>query len=221
MKTSLITTIADSIIRPNTCFANVSEDAKSYFIFSVIIFVIAGASSLFSDAINMAYWNSDGKNHLGFSPVSISLSVIHAMLQNFVIIAGIFWIGKKLGGSTNFKKIFSVISFCLIPAIIASFVVPLVLTLASQILLETDVHSIDPDSDISPSYALDFASSTIISNGFAITFGAWILVLFLKATKIVHAFDTKKSVITVVSGIGIMFLSQTVFGMSSSLLLYL
>lgn len=101
--------------------------------------------------------------------------------------------------------------------------IPIALQLASQVFFTGTGggSTIDLDSDLSPSYALDFASSPIISNGFAVAFGAWMLVLFLKATKIVHGFDVKKSVMTVASGILIMFLSQIVFGIPSLFLSHL
>jgi len=223
MKNISINAVIDSIIRPDTCFANVSENTKYYFRTSVVIFIIAGASALLSSVLNMSYWNNDGQNYLGFSVFSLSLSVIHNVFQNFVLIVAIFFVGKKLGGSDNFKKTFLVLSYCLIPAIVGAFVVPVALQIASQITFPGigGGGSIDLDPDLSPSYALDFGSSAIISNGFAITFGTWTLILFLKATKIVHDFDIKKSIITVASGIVIMFLSQMVFGIPFSLLFHL
>lgn len=222
MKNGSINAIVDAIIRPNTCFANVSENSKYYFRTSVVIFIIAGASALLSSVLNMSYWDNNGQNYLDFSVFSLSLSVIHNVFQNFVLIAAIFFVGKKLGGNNNFKKTFLVLSYCLIPAIVGAFVVPVALQIASQITFPgIGGSSIDLDPDLSPSYALDFASSAIISNGFAITFGTWTLILFLKATKIVHGFDIKKSIITVASGIVIMFLSQMVFGIPFSLLFHL
>ena len=227
MKIRSINTIIDSIIRPNVCFANVSENVGHYFTLSVVIFAIAGASAILSSLLNMSYWNNDGRNYLDFSVISLLLSVIHNVLQNFALIAAIFFVGKKLGGNSNFKKTFSVLSYCLIPAIIGAIVIPVALTFAFQMLFTGNGGSymgggsLDLDPDLSPSYALDFASSVIISNGFAIAFGVWMLILFLKATKIAHNFDIKKSIITVASGILIMYLSQMVFGIPSILLSHL
>ena len=227
MKIRSINTIIDSIIRPNVCFAHVSENTKYYFTSSVIIFFIAGASAILSSLLNMSYWNNNGQNYLDFSVISLLLSIIHNMLRNFVLIVVIFFVGKKLGGNSSFKKTFSVLSYCLIPAIIGALVIPVTLTFASHMLFTGNGGdymgggTLDLDPDLSPSYALDFAFSAIISNGFAIAFGAWMLILFLKATKIVHGFNIKKSIIPVISGIALMFLSQIVFGIPSALLFHL
>ena len=222
-----INAIIDLIIRPNICFANVSENARHYFTSSVVIFAIAGVSTILSSILNMSYWNNDGQNYLDFSVISILLSIIHNVLRNFALIATIFFVGKRLRGNSSFKKTFSVLSYCLIPAIIGALVIPVASTFASQMLFTGNGGdyigggSLDLDHDLSPSYDLDFASSAIISNGFAIAFGAWMLLLFLKATKIAHNFDIKKSIITVASGILIMYLSQIVFGIPSMLLSHL
>ena len=222
MKNRSINTIINVIIMPNTCFANVTENTKYYFRSSVIIFLIAGTSALLSSVLNMAYWNNDGQNYLNFSVMSLLLSVIRNLLQNFMLIAAIFFVGKRLGGNTNFKKTFSVLSYCLIPAIVGILVIPVAMTFVSQMSFPgIGGGTIDLDPDLSPSYAFDFVSSAVISNGFAVFFGVWILVLFVKATKIVNGFDIKKSIITVVSGIVIMFLSQMVFAIPSSLLFHL
>ena len=223
MKTRTISAVIDVLIRPNTCFANISENSRYYYTSAVIVFVLAAVSAFFSSILNTWFWSHDGENFLNFSLMPLLLSTSHTLLQNLVLIVAIFWIGKKLGGATNFKKVFSAISYCLIPASIGAILIPVGMILVTQLFFGgTEVRrgSIDLDPDLLPSYALDFASSTIISYGFLIPFAAWILVLFLKATRIVNDFDFKKSIITVVLGIVIMYLSQMVFGIPSMLLSY-
>ena len=221
MKTRIINAAIDVLIRPNTCFANISENFRYYYTSAVIIFVLAAISAFFSSILNTWFWSHDGENFLDFSVMPLLLSTSHTLLQNLVLIVAIFWIGKKLGGATNFKKIFSAISYCLIPASIGAILIPIGMILTTQLFfggVEVGMDSIDPE--LSPSYALDYASSTIISYGFLIPFAAWMLVLFLKATQIVNDFDFKKSIITVLLGIVIMYLSQMVFGIPSMLLSY-
>lgn len=224
MKTRSINAVIDSIIRPNTCFAKVSENAGHYFTSSVIIFAVAAVSASLSSALNIWYWNFNEQNYLDFSLMPFLLSTTHTALQNIVLIAAIFWIGKKLGGMTSFKKIFSMISHCLLPATIGSLLIPVGMTLVSQLLfagIEVGGGPIDLDPDLSPSYALDYASSAIISYGFLVPFAAWIFILFVKATRIANGFDMKKSVITVVSGMGAIYLSHIIFGIPSMLLSHL
>ena len=224
MKTRSIKAVVDSIVRPNTCFADISENERCYFTSSVIIFALAAVSASLSSALNGWYWNLNGQNYLDFSAMPFLLSTTHTALQNIVLIAAIFLIGKKLGGTTRFKKIFSMISYCLVPATVGTLLIPVGMTLVSQLLfagIEVGGGAIDLDPDLSPSYALDYASSAIISYGFLVPFAVWIFILFLKATKIANGFDMKKSVITVVSGIGAIYLSHMVFGIPSILLSHL
>ena len=57
--------------------------------------------------------------------------------------------------------------------------------------------SLDQDPDLSPSFALDFAGSLgifLIKNAFMAFFMVWVLVLFVKAMKILHGFGTGKAV---------------------------
>ena len=222
MNNKSINAITDVIVRPTTCFTNISKNTKFYFSSAIVIFAIAGCIGILSDTLYLYIWNNHGENYLGVSAISLSLSVIHKIFQNFVMIVAIFFVGKKLGGCTSFKKIFSTLSYCLIPMIIGAVLIPLFLTFAYQIQFgEFGGGSIDLDPDLSPSYALDFASSAIISNGLSIGFGLWMLVLLFHATKIANIFDVKKSIITVVLGLVIMFFSQMVFGMFSSILFHL
>ena len=221
MKTRIINAAIDVLIRPNTCFANISQNSRYYYTSAVIIFVLAAVSAFFSSILNIWFWSHDGENFLDFSIMPLLLSTSHTLLQNLVLIVAIFWIGKKLDGTTNFKKIFSAISYCLIPASIGAILIPVGMILTTQLFfggIEVGRNSIDLDPDLSPSYALDYASSTIISYGFLIPFAAWMLILFLKAIQLVNDFDFKKSIITVLLGIVIMYLSQMVFGIPSMLL---
>lgn len=224
MNTRLIIAIADVLVRPSTCFANVSDNPKYYFVSSVAIFVIAGTSAFLSSMLNASYWDPHGQNHLNFSAASLLPPIANTVLQNIVLITSIFWVGRKLGGTSCLKKTFSVLSYCLVPVTIGAVLIPVGMMFVSQMSFTdaTGVYlgggSMDADPDLSPSYALDFASSAIISYGFIIPFAVWILVLFLKATKIVHEFNMKKSIITLVSAIALMYLGNVAFGMSSILL---
>ena len=219
MNNRSINAITDVIIRPTTCFVQyISKNTKFYLSSAIVIFTIAGCVAILSDILYLNHWNNNDVNYLGGSAISLSLSVIHKILQNFVMIVAIFFVGKKLGGCTSFKKIFSTLSYCFIPMIIGAVLIPLLLTFASQIQSGgIGGGPIDPDPDLSPSYAWDFASSAIISNGFSIGFGLWMLVLLFQATKIANIFDVKKSIITVAIGLVITFFSQMAFGMISSI----
>lgn len=225
MQSRSINAVIDSIIRPSTCFANISENPRYYFRPSVIIFVIAAVSAFLSTVLNVWYWNYNGQSNLDFSVLPLFLSSIITLFQNIVLIAGIFWIGKKLGGNTNFRKIFSAISYCLVPVTIAALLIPVGITLATDSLATgtgvTGGGSINIDPTLSPSYALDFMSSAMISYGFLIPFVFWMFILFVKAIMITNNFNFKKSILTVLCGVAIVYLSHIVFAIPSQLLSFL
>ena len=67
MKTRTLNAVIDSIVRPNTCFANVSANPTYYLRSSVIIFLLAAVSAFLSSTLNVWYWSHDGNNQFGFS----------------------------------------------------------------------------------------------------------------------------------------------------------
>ena len=82
MRNRILSAIVNVIIRPNTCFASVSENTNYYFTSSVIIFAIAGVSVLLSSILDMSYWNNDvGHSYLDFSVMSLLLSVVHKFIS--------------------------------------------------------------------------------------------------------------------------------------------
>ena len=102
MNNKSINAITDVIVRPTTCFVNISKNTKFYFSSAIVIFTIAGCITILSDILYMYHWNNNDVHYLGDSTISLSLSVIHKILQNFVMIVAIFFVGKKLGGCTSF-----------------------------------------------------------------------------------------------------------------------
>ena len=74
MNTRSVNAVIDSIFRPSTCFANISENSRYYFRSSVIIFVIAAISAFLSTVLNVLYLNYNQQSNLDFSVLPLFLS---------------------------------------------------------------------------------------------------------------------------------------------------
>ena len=108
------------------------------------------------------------------------------ILSNYLMILFIFYIGRKLGGSTNFRQIFTSMSFCLIPVLIGAII------LASSTLLYSFV--IPTSDELSPSYASTFMlSPPMLSNFVIIPFFIWTVILYFKSLKITNNFTNSKN----------------------------
>ena len=145
--------------------------------------------------------DSDTLDGLGNGASVYARSLVSAILRNLVFIAAIFWIGGRFGENHKFKDMFPVLSYCLIPVAFHAAA-----SLGMQLLvLPGYMHggvylgggSLDPDPSLSPSYGLDFAGSLgiiLIQNAFTAFFMIWAFVLFVKAMKVSHGFETGKAV---------------------------
>ncbi len=179
------------IIRPTNSFRTLSENVNRYFVSSVILFVVSCILGIFvSLAINT--------NSIQKLDMSAILMMAQTVLVNLFTIIVIFWTCKRLGSSSDFKKMFLVLSYCLfiITAISATFYVGIYL-IESALYPEAGLALSDADSDPGPSYAIDFAGgsvTTLVLNGFTLFFVTWMIVLYAKAIKIVTGFGIKRSV---------------------------
>ena len=122
----------------------------------------------------------------------VGISIASGILSNVLF----YFIGKKLGGNTSWKKVFSVLFYTYVP------VIPMMTALSVlAFLMWGSLTGIDPshlmasDADdeeifslISP--ILGYASLMIIV---AIGFVIWIFVVSVKAVKTVNGFGTAKA----------------------------
>ena len=210
--------IFDIIVKPNSCLEELSQNFSLYYRPAFVIFAIAGLIVVFSNLVEMNQWEESEQNHVLLKSVSFAMRISTTVLQNFVIIYAMYWIGKKLGGNTNHRRAFTVLSFCLIPSIIGTVGTGIATSFTTNYLYMQTDNSLDLDRGLSSSYALDFFSFSIISNIFAIVFGLWTLLLFAKAIKILNRFDLKNIIITIGVAIVILFFGITAFNVAISTL---
>ena len=210
--------IFNAITKPNSCFEEISQNFVPHYKQALAIFVIAGVIGIFPDLAEMNRWqDSTEQNLLAMKSISLATQTIVSIVQNFVIIYAIYWVGKKLGGNASYGKAVAMLSFCLIPSIIGAIGLGIVTSLTANYTYMGDAgNSLDFDQDSSPSYAIDFFSSGIVSNVFAVFFGGWTLVLLVKSARILNGFSLKNAIITVVAAIVILFFVITAFNIAMS-----
>lgn len=190
--------ISDVLKKPNVAFEKISQNPQ-YFRLSVILFSIACFTSFFAEISELFFQMPYGLREIP-NLVRHAVSFGGIVLNNFVIILIVFYIGRKLNGSTNFRQIFTSMSFCLIPIIIGTAVMSF-----SIILYFFSTSPYDP----SVPHASTFMLSPPMLSNFVITpFFIWSVILYFKSIKITNNFTNMETVITLVLALlGMHFLS--------------
>ena len=190
------------ITAPNSAFTQIRDHEQRYFvqsvgllIFSSILgmlvvlpFVIIPFDEVFFENIDDFSQPLDG--------IDVIMVVVSTMISGIVSAVLFYFIGKKLGGNTNWKKVFSVIFHTYVPTI------PMMIVLSALMFLMMD--SLAPlDSDILMSSELDedqilsifgpFIGYALLLTGVAIAFVVWIFIVSVKALKILNEFGTAKA----------------------------
>lgn len=169
--------------RPNQTFREITNHDQSYFVFAIAIFAL---SSFFF----VGYISEESIVSL---PVTEGGFVLDARYQiqsfgefvlwNILFIALVFYLGIKFGGNNNFKKVFSVITFAMIPMLIGGVIMH-VFALYSPFV--EGISGIDKESS-------DFAGLFWYLYFIYIPFVIWTIILTIKAIKIVDGFGTAKA----------------------------
>jgi len=212
--------IINVITKPNSCFEEISQNFSPHYRQALTIFIIAGLVGIFPNLVEMNQWeDSSEPNLFAMKSISLVMQTAISIIQNFVIIYAIYWVGQKLGGNMGYGKAVTMLSFCLIPSIIGTIGLGVVTSFTTNYMYMEDAsNSLDFNQDLSPSYAIDFFSSAIMSNVFAVFFGGWTLLLLVKATRILNGFSLKNAIITIVAAICILFFIHIVFGAAMGVL---
>ena len=188
--------IAGTIARPSATFRTIFYAPDCYRASAVAIFA---AVCLVSALPSTNVWlesDSGTSNDFGNVVRAYVKSLIDTGMQNFFIIAAIFWVGTRYGEKLKFRNMFPVLSYCLIPSAIGAAATLIGIHLFDPLVFMHD-NMPDTDTGVSPSYALDLTWGTVIymaQGAFAFFFVAWVWVLLAKATKIAHGFGTGKAV---------------------------
>ena len=196
MGNRMLCAIMDTLTRPSTTFRAISDNPDHYFKSSVVIFAVA---CLVPSLQFITIWpEPDNYTFVGFISYMLAYlqSLIHTVWFYPLIIALIFWAGSRYGQRYKFKKIFSVLSYCLTPIILGAIIVlggiPFV-----DILLVFMHDDRSDNFELSPSPVLDLTKNNIvfiIQSASTIFFLAWTFLLFGKSIMVLYGFGVSKTV---------------------------
>ena len=166
------------IVRPNSAFATIRDNADRYFWWSVIVFGLSYV--VFTICGHLVY---SELSYLGMSPPIMTVTYIILYVLGFVTL--VYIIGKVWGGNQCWKKVFTVMFYKNV-ALILVFTIMTIIWYFSRVI-ET------PLSDSLSQFFL--LESTIILVIGIFGFAIWANIMTIKAIKVVHEFSTIKAIL--------------------------
>ena len=122
----------------------------------------------------------------------VGIGIVTGIISNVLF----YFIGKKLGGNTNWKKVFSVMFYAYVPAI------PMMIVMSGlMFLMWGSLVTIDPsylmasaadDEQIFP-LVIPVLGYAVLLGLAAIVFFVWIFIVSIKGLKILSGFSTAKA----------------------------
>ncbi|MYG32925.1 MAG: hypothetical protein F4202_02855 [Cenarchaeum sp. SB0677_bin_16] len=167
------------MIRPNSAFATIRDNDEKYIWWSVSIFGLS-----FVAFVTYGYSMPPELNNL--LPSITYLTITYGILSELVFVTLTWLVGRVWGGNPHWRKVFSVLFCKNIVYILASAII-IVMWQSSSFTAGTPWT----DSLVAISLFLPISPLTIILLGLII----WMIILVIKAIKVVHGFDTGKAVV--------------------------
>ena len=178
-----INAIISILTRPNQAFRDITENPINYF--ATAIAILAVTSFFF-----ISYTVGEPDPSLTINEIGYVWDVMHqsesfgkSVLWNLVSIVLIFYLAKRFGGSNDFKKVFSVLAFAMVPVLIGGIILHVFFMYPPLLESITGIDKEDPE----------FAGLFWPLYYTFMPFTLWSLVLSIKAIKIVNAFGTAKA----------------------------
>jgi hypothetical protein len=190
------------ITSPNSAFAQIRDNEEKYFAQSIGLLIVSSVLSAFvilpfvMIPLSDAYFEGVDDVNLPTDGADMVLAMTVGFLKGIVSFVALYFIGKKLGGNTNWKKVLSVIFHTYVP------VIPMMIIISVLVfLMWGSLAGIDPSHLMSPNVDEEQVLSAIgpmlvyaiFLGVFAIAFMIWIIVISVKAIKIVNGFETGKA----------------------------
>lgn len=190
------------IISPNSAFAQIRDNEEKYFAQSIGLLIVSSILGAFvilpfvMIPLSDAYFEEVDVANLPTEGVDIVWAMAVGFLKGIVSFVVIYFIGTKIGGNKNWKKVFSVLFHTYVP------VIPMMIILSVLVfLMWSSLAEIDPSYLLSPDVDEQQILSSIgpmivyaiLVGVFAIAFMVWIIVISVKAVKIVNGFETGKA----------------------------
>jgi len=190
------------ITAPNSAFAQIRDNEEKYFVQSIGIFVLASVLSVLimlpfvMIPLDDAYFEGVEGASFPSDELDPVLFVAISLLSVFISTVLLYFIGKKLGGNTNWKKVFSVFFHANVPTIPMSVILSILI-----FLMMDSFASIDPslimESNIDEKQVLSMMGPVLAYVGLflivTIAFVVWIFIVSIKAVKTINGFGTAKA----------------------------
>ena len=190
------------ITSPNSAFAQIRDNEEKYFVQSIGIFVLSSVLSVlmllpfvmipFDDV----YFEGADDATLPSDQLDPILFIAISLLSVLVSTVLLYFIGKKIGGNTNWKKVFAVFFHANVPTIPMSVVLSILIFLMMNSLASIDPLSI-MESDMDEKQVLSMMGPVLAYGGLlvivTIAFVVWVFIVSVKAVKTVNDFGTAKA----------------------------
>lgn len=194
------------ITSPNSAFSQIKDNHEKYFAQSIGLLIFSSLLGVFimlpfiMMPLDEAYFEGlDDTGNMRSIPTGgadVIVSVGLNILNGFISAVLFFFIGGKLGGNANWKKVFSVIFHTHVVAIPMIIIISILIflmwssltTIEPDYILNPDVNDGEIWSSLVPMLVY-VALLAIVAIGFMV----WLLVITIKAVKIVHGFETGKA----------------------------
>ena len=194
------------ITSPNSAFSQIRDNHEKYFVQSIgllifssvlgILIVLPFVTMPLDDAYFENIDNTGNMNSIPSGETDVIWSVGLSILNGFISAVLFYFIGKKLGGDANWKKVFSVIfhtnvvaiPMIIILSILIFFMWDSLTLIEPTFIFEPDVNDEEIWSTLVPLLGY-VALLAIVGIGFFV----WLIVILVKAVKIVHGFETGKA----------------------------
>ncbi len=191
---------------PNAAFLYIRENEEKYFAQSIALLIISSIIGGFAILpfvvmpLDEAYFEIEGMDDVEETFImeesAIVMSFLSSILTGLVSVALYYFIGKRLDGNTNWKKVFAVVLH------VHAIVIPITIIITIVLFVMWDaLTSIEPSILLAPgisenealSLLDDFIGLAVLVAVLGIGFAIWIFILTIKAIKIVHGFGTGKA----------------------------
>ena len=190
------------ITSPTSAFEQIRDNEEKYFAQSIGLLVLTSVLSALvilpfvMIPINDVYFEDVGNEDLPSENIHLMLAIVVGFIKGLVSFASVYLIGKKIGGNKDWKKVFGVLFHTYVPAI------PMMIIISAFVfLMWGSFAEIDPSflmsENVDEEKVLNVLGPMIVYailvGVFAIAFMVWIIVISVKAIKVVNGFETGKA----------------------------
>ena len=207
---------------PSRALGDISANPRRYFASSaVILAILFGLVShvSYTDHVATPAWESWQEPNA----VALAMLQFQAVASDLLWFVTVFYIGRRLGGTLSFGRIFAVLSHCMIPHIL--MLVPFLFVNINDLGVMADYFDDDDGDNTSFSFntpGVFFIPSVALF--VALPFIVWSVVLAVKALMIANGFGIRKSLgilgLSAAATHALMLLYNITFGVLSQMYLW-